>query len=143
METTWTRELLVLDAIASRFEQHGPGVCIEANDLAKRTEMSPGQVSRAVSNLHPTHLEVEVLEHPAGDAFIVSRITDEGRQAVGQWPKAALDRLVQALLDAADQEESEDRRSRLQGAADTIGGFARDVATNAIANAVMLPFSGG
>jgi len=112
-----------------------------ASDLAERTDMTAAQVSRAVDNLQPTYLEVEVLEHPTGDAFLVSRITDEGRRAVGQWPTAEgiVDRLVQGLLDAADQEPDEQKRSRLRAVAEGMGGFARDVAVGVISNAAVVP----
>jgi hypothetical protein len=44
-----------------------------------------------------------------------------------------LDQLIEALRDAAQSEVEPERKSRLQGAADALGGFARDVAVAVIA----------
>jgi hypothetical protein len=132
METTWTPAFAVLDLIVRRFDEQGPDVLIEASDLAKRTDMSPGQVSLAVHDLQPTYLKAEPFEDP--DVFLIHQVTDQGRRAVLQWPEVAVDRVVQALRDAADQQQNPNDGSKLRSAADTIGGSAREVAINAIAN---------
>ncbi len=71
----------------------------------------------------------------------IDGVTDEARRAVGQWPTAEriVDRLVQGLLDAADQEPDEQKRSRLRAVAEGLRGFARDVAVGVISNAAVVP----
>jgi hypothetical protein len=131
MATTWTPAFAVLDVIVRRFDERGPDVLIDASDLAALTDMSPGQVALVVRDLQPTYLEAESFEDPA--ALLIHQVTDEGRRAVMQWPGVAVDRVVQALRDAANHQHEPDA-STLRLAADTIGGRAREVAVNAIAN---------
>ena len=70
-------------------------------------------------------------------------ITDEARQVVGQWPtpESVADRIVAALLEAADREPDERKRTKLRAAADALGGFSRDLLVNVIANVATKPVS--
>ncbi len=65
-------------------------------------------------------------------------VTDAARRAVGQWPSAETwaDRIVQALLDAADQEPDEAKRSRLRSAAESLGGLGRDVLVGVLSGGI-------
>ncbi|APS20728.1 hypothetical protein TK78_18645 [Streptomyces sp. Tue 6075] len=60
------------------------------------------------------------------------------RQAVGQWPTAeqVLDRLVQRLGEAADQESDPDQQSRLRETASTAGGVARNVFVDVLSSVI-------
>jgi hypothetical protein len=68
----------------------------------------------------------------------VMGVTDEARQVVGQWPSPELwvDRLVQALREAAEQESDPERRGRLRAMAEGLGGFARDVAVGVLSGGI-------
>jgi hypothetical protein len=65
-------------------------------------------------------------------------ITDEARQAVGQWPSPQVwvDRLVQALHEAAEREPDPERKGRLRAMAEGLGGFARDVAVGVLSGGI-------
>jgi hypothetical protein len=143
MEESWTtRDLRVLDALVRRFEERGGAATpIDGHQLADQLGMLPEQVLLAVEALRPTYVDAQILAHPGADAYIVRGVTDEGRRAVGQWPtpEGIVDRLVQGLLDAADQELDEQKRSRLRSIAEGLRGFARDVAVGVISNAATAP----
>ena len=68
-------------------------------------------------------------------------VTDEARQAVGQWPspESLADRIIRELPDAAEREPDEAQRPRLRAAADALGGFGRDLLVNVIANVATKP----
>jgi hypothetical protein len=143
MESTWeTRELPVLEAAIRYFDDHpmqpGPTVA----DIAQRTRLEEWDVFRAVQALSPTHLELKL--YAAGGRpgpHRILRVTDQARRAVGQWPSAdtIVDRLVQGLIDAADQEPDEQKKSRLRSVAEGLGGFARDVAVGVISSVATKP----
>jgi hypothetical protein len=62
---------------------------------------------------------------------------------VGQWPsaEAVADRIVAALVEAADREPDEGKRSRLRAAAETLGSFGRDLLVSVAANVATKPIS--
>jgi len=136
METTGKPLFVVLDVIVRTFDERGSGVLIEASHLAERTDMSPGQVSLVVHDLHPDYIEMEAFPDP--DSFRILAVTDQARRLLVQWPDAIVNRLAVALR-AAMEEASPDNRLRLEGAADTISGFARDVAITTIRKAAAAP----
>jgi hypothetical protein len=147
MEESWTtRELPVLDALVRRFEERGGAATpIDGQQLADQLGMPPEQVSLAVEALRPSYVDAQILAHPDGDAYILRGVTDEARRAVGQWPtpEAVVERIARALIEAADREPDQRKRSRLRAAGEALLGFGKDVAANAVANAAMLPFTGG
>jgi hypothetical protein len=71
----------------------------------------------------------------------VRAITSEARRAVGQWPtpEGVADRIVAELLEAADREPDERKRTRLRAAAETLGSFGRDLLVNVAANVATRP----
>ena len=103
MESTWeTRDLRVLDAVVRYFDEQDSAHIPDAETFAKITGMDSGQVGRAVRALSPRFIRTgpglgSLTEVP------IMGITDEARQAVGQWPSPQVwvDRLVQALREAA------------------------------------------
>jgi len=142
MQSTWEpRDLPVLRAFVEYLEERGYPGSVDGKQLAAQLGLPPQQVTLAVEALRPTYLQAEVLSHPDGDAYLLHRITDEGRRAAGQWPtpENIVDRLVQGLLDAAEQEPDEQKRSRLRSIAEGLRGFARDVAVGVISNAATAP----
>jgi hypothetical protein len=68
----------------------------------------------------------------------IAGVTDEARRAVGQWPSAEVwvDRLVEALREAAEREPDPERRGRLRAMAEGLGGFARDVAVGVLSGGI-------
>jgi hypothetical protein len=54
----------------------------------------------------------------------IAGVTDEARRAVGQWPSAEVwvDRLVEALREAAEREPDPERRGRLRAMAEGSAG---------------------
>ena len=141
MESTWeTRDLPVLDAIVRYYdEQDGPEIP-DVETFAKLTGMDPGQVARAVRALSPRFIKTGPSLGGLIDVAIMG-VTDEARQAVGQWPtpESLADRIVVALLEAADREPDERKRTKLRAAADALGGFSRDLLVNVIANVATKP----
>ena len=138
MESTWeTRDLRVLDAIVRYFdEQDGPEIP-DVETFAKLTGMDPGQVGRAVRALSPRFIKTG----PALGGLTVVPImgvTDEARQVVGQWPSPEVwvDRLVQALREAAERESDPEKKGRLRAMAEGLGGFARDVAVGVLSGGI-------
>jgi len=71
----------------------------------------------------------------------IDGVTDAARRAAGQWPtpENLVERLAQGLLDAADQEPDEQKKSRLRSIAEGLRGFARDVVVGIISNAATSP----
>ena len=119
MESTWEqRDLPVLDAIVRYFDEEDSAVIPDVATFAEITRMDPGQVGRAVRAL--------------------MGVTDEARQAVGQWPSPEVwvDRLVQALREAAEREPDPEKKGRLRAMAEGLGGFARDVAVGVLSGGI-------
>jgi len=145
MESTWeSRDLPVLDAVVRYFEEEFDREYPRAQTFADRLGMDLQQVARAVMALAPTYLVVAPsLGGP--ESLGIDGVTDEARRAVGQWPtpEAVVKRIAHALLEAADREPDERKRSRLRAAGEALLEFGKDMAANAVANAAMLPFTGG
>jgi hypothetical protein len=143
VESTWeSRDLPVLNAIVRYFEEEFDGVYPSAQTFADRLGMDPQQVAKAVTALAPTYLVIAPsLGGP--ESLSIDDVTDAARRAVGQWPSpdSVVERIARALLDAADREPDEQKRSRLRTLGEGLLGFGKDVAANAVANAAMLPFS--
>jgi hypothetical protein len=141
MEDTWmSRDLPVLDAVVRFYEEESSGPIPTAKTIADRLGMDPQEVGRAVMALAPTYLVVGP-SMGGPESLGIDGVTDEARRAVGQWPSAEgiVDRLVQGLLDAAEAEPDEQKRSRLRAVAEGMGGFARDVAVGVISKAATVP----
>jgi hypothetical protein len=138
MESTWERrDLPVLDAIVRYFdEQDGPEIP-DVETFVKLTGMDPGQVARAVRALSPRFIKTGPALGGLMDVAIMG-VTDEARQAVGQWPSPEVwvERLVQALREAAEHEPDPERKRRLRALAEGLGGFARDVAVGVLSGGI-------
>jgi hypothetical protein len=141
MESTWeSRDLPVLDAVVRFFEKEYDGVLPSAQTFAGRLGMDPVQVAKAVGALSPTYLAISP-SMGGPESLSIEGVTDEARRKVGQWPtpENLVDRLAQGLLDAADQEPDEQKKSRLRSIAEGLRGFARDVTVGVISNAATAP----
>jgi hypothetical protein len=93
MEESWTtRELRVLDAFVRRFEERGGAATpIDGQQLADQLGMSPAEVTQAVVALGPTFVDAEILF--GRDAYLIRGVTDEARQALGQWRPSMVDQM--------------------------------------------------
>jgi hypothetical protein len=145
MEDTWyARDLPVLDAIVRFYEEEYVGQIPSVQTFADRLGMDPQQVAKAVMDLAPTYLVVGP-SMGGPESVGIDGVTDEARRAVGQWPspESVVEQIARAFLAAADREPDEQKRSRLRALGEGLLGFGKDVAANAVANAAMLPFTGG
>lgn len=144
MESTWeTRDLPVLDAIVRHFDESDDPFEAQIPNVemfAKLTGMDPGQVGRAVRALSPRFIETLDTRDGLLDVSTMG-VTDEAREAVGQWPtaEAIADRIVAGLLEAADREPDERKQTKLRAAADTLGSFGRDLLVSVAANVATRP----
>jgi hypothetical protein len=140
IESTWeSRDLPVLETVVRYIDKHAGSRYPQVFDVAEITGLHMTEVLRALQALDPTYVELRPVGH--AEHWVVARVTDEARRAVGQWPtpEGIVDRLIQGLLDAADQEPDEQKRSRLRSIAEGLRGFARDVAVGVISNAATAP----
>jgi hypothetical protein len=141
MESTWEpRELPVLDAVVRYFDEHpqGQGVMLTCQQVADLAGRDPTDVYRALKVLEPTYVRLEEGLARGPTRSSVRGITDEARRAVGQWPSPEVwaDRIVRALLEAADREPDQERRSRLRATAEGLGGFGRDVLVGVLSGGI-------
>jgi hypothetical protein len=107
--------------------------------IAVITGRDAAEVHRALRALEGRFIEVQDLSaggHPG--SYFVAGVTLEARQAVGQWPSPEVwvDRLVEALREAAEGEPDPERRGRLRAMAEGLGGFARDVAVGVLSGGI-------
>jgi hypothetical protein len=105
MESTWEqRDLPVLDAIVRYFDEDDSAVIPDVATFAEITGIDPGQVGRAVRALSPRFIKTAPGLGGLTEVGIMG-VTDEARQAVGQWPSPEVwvDRLVRALREAAER----------------------------------------
>jgi hypothetical protein len=142
MESTWERrDLPVLDAVVAYYTEHpqGQGVMLRCEQVADLTGLDITEVYQALKRLEPTYVRlVEGLAHsPSGCS--IAGVTDAARRAVGQWPESLADGIIRGLLDAADREPDQAKRTRLRAAAEALGGFGRDLLINVIANVATKP----
>ena len=138
MESTWEqRDLPVLDAIVRYFDEEDSAVIPDVATFAEITGMDPGQVGRAVRTLSPRFIKTASGLGGLTEVGIMG-VTDEARQAVGQWPSADVwvDRLVRALREAAEREPDPEKKGRMRAMAEGLGGFARDVAVGVLSGGI-------
>ena len=138
MESTWeTRDLPVLDAIVRYYDEDDSAQIPDVQTFAEITGMDPSQVARAVRALSPRFIKTGPSMGGLMDVAIMG-VTDEARQVVGQWPSPEVwvDRLAEALREAAEREPDPERRGRLRAMAEGLGGFARDVAVGVLSGGI-------
>jgi len=138
MDLTWERrDLPVLDAIVRYFDEHDGPEIPDVETFVKLTGMDPTQVARAVRALSPRFIKTGASLGGLMDVAVMG-VTDEARQAVGQWPSPEVwvERLVQALREAAEREPDPERKGHLRALAEGLGGFARDVAVGVLSGGI-------
>jgi hypothetical protein len=138
MDATWEpRDLPVLDAVVRHFDEHPEATRLTLQEVAQLASRDVMDVYRALKELSPTYIKLQDLWGGQPDALVWG-VTDDARRAVGQWPSPDVwvDRLVQALREAAEREPDPERRSRLRAMAEGLGGFARDVAVGVLSGGI-------
>jgi hypothetical protein len=139
VESSWeSRDLPVLDAVVRYLDEHVDAMP-DVAQIAAITGRGAAEVHRALRAMEGRFIEVDDRSadgHP--DFYFVVRVTAEARQAVGQWPSPDVwvDRLVQALREAAEQESDPEKKTRLRAMAEGLGGFARDVAVGVLSGGI-------
>lgn len=125
---TWeTRDLPVLKAIIDITEE-GESL-IQPHQITQRLGMDPVDVRRALAALagaQPPFFHFEDTTDNDTDGREIDAIhspTGAARKAVGQWPSELLARqIIDGLLEAADAEPDEEKRSKLKQTAAFLGG---------------------
>jgi hypothetical protein len=140
MKDTWTnRDLPVLAALVELFDD--PAVDqVRPPEVCALTGLKDAAVLRALTALceaRPAYLNHIPLGEERAPA-IITGVTAHARQATGAWPTAEtlVDRFIQALAGAAEDEQDPERRSKLQETARWLGGALRDVAVQVAATVV-------
>jgi len=135
MESTWEpRDLPILDAVVRYFDEHPQGVILRCEEVANLAGRDATDVHRALKTLEPTYVRLASgLGSPS-----VRGVTNQARRVVGQWPSPEVwvERLVQALREAAEREPDPERQGRLRAMAEGLGGFARDVAVGVLSGGI-------
>jgi hypothetical protein len=138
MKSTWERrDLPVLEAFVRLFDERPEVVSVTIKGIADHLGMQPVEVYQAAKALHPTYLTLKEMMAPP-EHHQIRGITDSARRAVGQWPSPDVwaERIIQALLDAAEREPDEAKKSRLRAAAEGLAGFGRDVLVGVLSGGI-------
>jgi phytoene/squalene synthetase len=114
---------------------------LEIAEIAAATGISETDVQiglRDLSRASPPY--VEAVRPPAELPLLLTLtgVTERALRETGQWPtpEAWVDRLVEALERAADEEPDEEKRSLLRRTAGVIGGMARDILVQVAAKVI-------
>lgn len=140
MEDTWGgRDLPVLEYLVQKLD--GPPVSpVTPAQIATDIGLSGEDVDRALWALFtadpPYFRGTET-----GESYVpvsVDMITERARREAGAWPspEALVDRLVEALDRAADEEQDPEKKSLLRQLAVSFGGGLRDVAVHVAGTAL-------
>jgi hypothetical protein len=132
MLNVWTsRDLPVLSVIVQAFVED-PFRAVTPEDVIALTGFSQDEVAAALTNLSaavPPFLDgitIDAVPFP----IKITGITERALRAAGEWPdpEHQVMTLIAALNEAASRESNPENRSRLEQAAQTLGGIALQVA---------------
>jgi hypothetical protein len=144
MESTWERrDLPVLEAVVRLFDERPEVVSVTIKGIADELGMQSTEVYAAAKALSPTYLTLQEMMAPP-EHHRIRGLTDSARRAVGQWPSPEVwvERLVQALREAAEREPDPEKKGRLRAMAEGLGGFARDVAVGVLSGGITQSMGG-
>lgn len=136
-DTWFARDLPVLDAIVTYFDESLGRSFPQVSDIAEVTGFDVDDVARAARNLDGSYIDLTMtMGPPAG--WHVSQISADARVATGQWPSAQsmAAQIIAGLEATADREEDEGRKWRLREAAEVLGGTVKDLSTNVLATVI-------
>jgi hypothetical protein len=141
MDSTWaTRELPILASALRQLDTGQQFASLEG--IREEVGLSVAQMRagvKALESASPPYLATHTMhEGPARVGGFVTGVSERARRELGTWPTSTsvFDGLVTALRDAAENEPTPDKKTRLKGTVEVLTGFARDVAVTAIASKV-------
>lgn len=144
-DDTWTsRDLPVLKAVVDLYEETGRGPRVSA--VVRRTGFAEETVQRSLRSLYREPYFEPVSRASGGTYIMVGAPTAKALRIAGQWPspEGQLDRLIQAIESAADDESrGEDERGRFRQIAAALRGAAYQIAIGALGGAGGNLMSGG
>src|SRR4051812_26557216 len=102
--TWYERDLPVLEAVVSFFEEHGGTMIPQVFDIMDLTGMDRQTVLQACLALDGEYIKFSPVGGGAHDLHHIDSVTPAARRAVGQWPSAEnwADRIIAALNTAAE-----------------------------------------
>lgn len=110
----------------------------EPHAIAEKTGLPIEAVNKALWKLsgeHPPFFEISDASTFGGrEIAAVSNPSGHAQRTVRAWPtpESVVDRMIAALQDAAENADTAEERSRLQRAAEAVGGVGRGVVTGVI-----------
>jgi hypothetical protein len=134
---TWTSRDLPILAAALRRLDAGEDV-VDLEELRHEVGLDVATMRaglKALESAWPPYIDVShTMAGPDQVGGHLQGVSERCRRELGTWPSAdgLVDRLAQALADAADREAEPDRKNRLKALAEGLGGIARDVAVGVI-----------
>ena len=135
MESTWeARDLPVLTAVVAICDEDPWGEA-DPSEVAGRTGLSIDEVTKSLWKLageNPPFFSFSDESTFGGrDIGSISMPTGHAQRTVGAWPTpdSVVERMILALQEAAQNAQTEEERSRLQRAADAVGGVGKGVIT--------------
>lgn len=135
MNSTWeSRDLPVLAAVVAICDEDDWGEAQPAQ-IAERTGLPIEDVIKALWKLAgenpPFFSFSEDSTFGGRDIGSISMPTGHAQRTVGAWPtpESVVEQMILALREAAENADSAEERSRLQRAADAVGGVGRGVIT--------------
>ena len=138
LASTWaTRELPILQSVL-RHKDAGKQM-VDLHTVSEETGLEWAQVLTGVQALEaasPPYLVAEYIDTAQVGPVRgwVTTVHERARRELGTWPspESIVDRLVEALSQAADAEEDPVKKGKARAAVDATGGFLRDVMVQAI-----------
>jgi hypothetical protein len=134
---TWTsRDLPILVAALRRLDAGDPFVDLEELRHEVGLDVATMRAGlKALEGAWPPYIDVTyTMAGPDRVGGHLQGVSERCRRELEAWPSAdaLVDRLSQALADAADREPEPERKNRLRALADGLGGIARDIAVGVI-----------
>lgn len=138
----FSRDLRVLDAVVTAFDEYGPEQIPDVGDLVTATGLEVVEVVKSLIALEGEFLEVGRAGDP--DNWWVASITPSARRAVGSWPtpEHLAERVIEAISEAAETASEPETKSRLQRVGGALGGPAKDIFTKVLADVLVRQMGG-
>ena len=138
VDDTWfSRDLLVLKAAVSAFDDLAPEQIPQGMEIVEATGLDVRDVTKALIALDGEYLDVRKTAG-GGSEWDIYGVFANARRAAGAWPDPH--RLAEQVIDAidavADDASEPESKSRLRRAAASVGGMTRDVAVKVAAEAL-------
>ena len=139
VRSTWfDRDLPVLEAVVTIFEEEGGQGVVTVRQIAERTGMDPQQVFSALLAMKDVYVGLrQVMAGGDPNPQMVTRVAPLARIATGQWPspESFADRLVKALETASEEAADGSEKTMLRRAYEALSGMGRDVLVSVVSAA--------